>query len=136
MKNRLPTELALLDEIFQSKLTEFSDFDDGRIGRSSKIWMPIDIDHLANKFDLDPDLIFGRLYYHLNEKYAHEAADGSKLEFFAIRVGSDKHCVNFPYLASILANLREEQQKFRIATGLASVSLAISIVSLFVASVV
>ena len=133
MSARIPTDLALLKEIYNAHYQSFADYSNEHRTRSSKIWMPVDIDRLAEKFSLDPDIVFGRLYYHLNDKFAHNNADGSKSEFFAIRVGSDHHCVNFPYLASILASLQDEQKKFLIATGIASVSLVISILSILVA---
>lgn len=134
MAPKLPNELALLEEIYQARYKSFAAFSDQNKTRSTKIWVPIDIDGLAQKFDLDPDIIFGRLYYHLNEKYSHESRDGSKSEFFAMRVGSDMHCVNFPYMSSILASLRDEQLKFRVATGIASLSLVISIISILIAT--
>jgi len=147
---KIPTDLEFLEEIFVTYYDRFADFKDSRNGpdaspdrkstsgsgnsRSSKIWVPIDIDALARKFSTDPDLIFGRLYYHLNEKYSHDASDGSKLDLFAIRIGADRHCINFPYLTSILAGLRDEQKKFRIATGIAGLSLIISLISIYIAS--
>ncbi|MGI9386771.1 MAG: hypothetical protein ACR2OX_05025 [Methyloligellaceae bacterium] len=134
MTAKLPSELDLLDEIYRTGYEEFAAYSETNKTRSSKIWVPIDIEQLARKFDLDPDIIFGRLYYHLNEKYSHEMGDGTKSEFFLIRVGSDIHCVNFPYLSSILASLKDEQQRFRLTTAIAGLSLGISIVSILIAS--
>ncbi len=133
MPSKLPTDLVLLEKIYEANYKAFTEYSDDNRTRSSKIWVPIDIHRIADDFDLDPDIIFGRLYYHLNDKYAHERADGSKSDFFAIRVGGDHHCVNFPYLASIVASLRDEQRKFMIATGIASLSLLVSVVSIIIA---
>ena len=134
MAPKIPTDLALLGEIYERNYSRFENFSDSERTRSSKIWVPIDIAELAGTFNLDPDIIFGRLYYHLNEKYAHAKADGSQAEFFALRVGGDHHCVNFPYLASILATLRDEHRKFVTATAIAGLSLIISIVSIMIAT--
>ncbi|GBF27538.1 hypothetical protein MnTg02_02592 [bacterium MnTg02] len=133
MAPKMPTDLALLNEIYERNYGKFIDFSDAQKSRSSKIWLPIDIEDLARIFNLDSDIVFGRLYYHLNEKYSHQNSDGSKSEFFAIRVGSDHHCVNFPYLSSILASLRDEHTKFLTATGIAGFSLVISILSIMIA---
>ena len=135
MAPKIPTDLVLLNEIYKANYGKFVDFSDAQKSRSTKIWVPIDIENLAQIFNLDPDIVFGRLYYHLNEKYSHQNSDGSKAEFFAIRIGSDRHCVNFPYLSSILASLRDEHAKFLTATGIAGLSLVISILSILIAMI-
>lgn len=133
MAPKMPTDLVLLNEIYQNNYAKFADFSDAQKSRSSKIWVPIDIEDMARKFSLDADIVFGRLYYHLNDKYGHQNSDGSRSEFFAIRIGADHHCVNFPYLTSILAGLKDEQVKFLTATGIAGFSLVISILSILIA---
>ncbi len=130
MAGRIPTERELLLEIYRVNYDSFKAYSEQNKTRSTKIWVPINLEMLARKFRTDPDIIFGRLYYHLNEKYSHTASDGSKAEFFAIRIGGDNHCVNFPYLSSILGGLQDEQRKFVIATGIACISLLLSIVSI------
>ena len=79
---------------------------------------------------MDKDIVFGRLYYHLNKKHGYKNDDGSYVHLFTPVAGKDRHCVNFPLVASVLANLRQENKKYRIATTLAVISLFISIVSL------
>ena len=82
---------------------------------------------------LEGDIIFGRLYYDLNRRYSYRQEDGSKIEFFALRAGDDAHCIHFPYMASILANLRTDKKKYRTATTLALVSLGIALISVTIA---
>ena len=130
MSNDLPTDLELLNEIYRANLGAFTEFTDDNRTRSTKIWVPIEIESLAKRFQTDPDMIFGRLYYHLNGKYRIAFKENESLEFFQIRIGKDRHCVNFPYLASVLADLREENRRFVIATGIAALSLVISLVSI------
>ena len=132
MTRQLPTDLKLLDEIYRRYVDAFSEFTEENKTRSTKIWVPIDIEALAKHFDTDPDMIFGRLYYHLKGKYRQPMKDGD-LEFFQMRIGGDRHCVNFPFLASVLADLREERRRFVVATRIAALSLAISLVSIVVA---
>lgn len=132
MASRLPTDLRLLDAIYRTYYDDFVAFSDENKNRGTKIWVPIDIHVLAKRFDTDPDMIFGRLYYHLRGKYRQPMGD-QVLEFFQMRVGPDHHCVNFPFLASVLADLREEQHRFVVSTRIAALSLVISLISITVA---
>ena len=53
------------------------------------------------------------------------------MRFFALRVGKDDiHCINFPYMASVLAKLRNKRKGYCTATTIAVVSLCIALVSL------
>lgn len=126
---RLPTDLQLLDTIYRSYYDFFASYSEASPKRSSKIYVPIGIEAVARKFDLDGDIIFGRLYYHLDEKYRYKQEEGGEVHLFTPAVGGDRHCVNFPYVASIVASLRDKDKKYRIATGMASVSFLISVVS-------
>jgi hypothetical protein len=126
---RLPTDLKLLDTIYRTYYDAFASYSDKSPNRSSKIYVPIDIEHIARQFNLDGDIIFGRLYYHLDEKYRYVQPGGAEVHLFSVVVGGDHHCVNFPYVASLVASLREQDRKFRIATGMAMTSLLVSLVS-------
>ena len=133
MARALPTDLDLLNAIYTSHYRAFADFSEENKTRSTKIWMPIDIEALAKRFGTDPDMIFGRLYYHLNGKYAQTMKGDERIDFFQMRVGQDRHCVNFPFLASVLADLKEDRRRFVVATRIAALSLVISLVSIAVA---
>ncbi|MDP4536549.1 hypothetical protein Q3O60_10150 [Alkalimonas collagenimarina] len=71
--------------------------------RESKIYVPIDCEYLANKLRVDQDIVFGRLYYHLDKKYGYQQPNGSQVHLFAMRVGKDQHAVHFPLLSAVLA---------------------------------
>lgn len=129
---QLPTDRALLSAIYDRYYAAFSSYSKEESPRSSKIYVPIDVEELAREFRVDPDIIFGRLYYHLNQKYGYSHEDGTKVPFFTLKAGGDRHCVNFPYLASILADLADEHSRYRTATGLAALSLVISAASLVI----
>ena len=88
----IPTDERMLAEIYRRYLRTFSDFSDENRTRTAKIWVPIDIEALARRFRSDPDLIFGRLYYHMNEKYGSSTGDGDRVNFFNMRLGQDRHC--------------------------------------------
>lgn len=135
-RKKIPTDLQILDEIYEQYYDLFESFSENHSQRSSKIYVPIDVELLAKKFNVDGDIIFGRLYYHLNKKHGYKKDDGSSVYLFARVAGKDKHCVNFPLVASVLIDLRRDNKKFWIATGIAIVSLIISIGSLIVSLLV
>lgn len=125
-----PSDLKILNAIYSLYYEEFKNFTqepDVENGRVSKIYVPINCKVIAKKLDVDNDIVFGRLYYHLEQKYGYENGE-SKVAFFSLGVGSDRHCVNFPLLASVLAGLQEESSKFQWATILSGLAVVISIV--------
>ncbi|USD66865.1 hypothetical protein [Vibrio sp. SCSIO 43136] len=128
---RTPTDLELLNFIYNNYYEEFISWaENGQNNRASKVYVPIDCDLLASQFGVDGDVIFGRLYYHLEKKYGYKHNDGANVHFFALKVGQDMHCVNFPYLASVLADLRQENKKFKLTMSLSLLAIALSTVSI------
>lgn len=127
-----PTDLEILSAIYDRYYETFAEYGTDRTGRSSKIYVPIDVDKVAAELDVDGDIVFSRLYYHLNKKHSYSHDDGTGVQVFAISVGGDPHCVNFPLVASILADLRPESQPDRTATTIALISLAVALASLFI----
>ncbi len=126
----IPTDERLLGEIYRRYLDDFSNYSDENKTRSAKIWVPVDIDMLAKKFRCDPDLIFGRLYYHMDGRYGSQTEQGERANVFAMRIGRDAHCVNFPLMASVLADLRTDKKRFVISTRIAALSLILSAISI------
>jgi len=125
---KAPSDRKVLSTIYDAYYKEFETFILGADnGRSSKVLMPIDCKFIAQKLKVDGDIVFGRLYYHLQEKYGYTRDDGSKVAFFALMAGGDRHCINFPLAASILAGLQEENSKTQRATLLSTLAIVISI---------
>ncbi len=127
---KTPTDLALLNAIYDRYYEDFAKHSKEERLRDSKIYVPIDCAEIASQLGVDTDIVFGRLYYHLQNKYGYTQDDGSKVPFFTMQVGKDRHCVNFPYLASVLATLRLENRRFKITTWIAVVALVISSLAL------
>jgi hypothetical protein len=127
--SRLPTDRKILQTIHDRYLGEFGkiDKDSPEPIRSSKIYGPIDCKAVATKLGVDPDIIFGRLYYHLNRKYSYTQDDGSKVDLFTMKVGSDRHAVNFPLLSAVLAELHQSWFRFMVPLILSVAALVISI---------
>lgn len=133
MARAIPTDQALLAKIYERNLATFSAHTEDNKIRQTKIWVPIDIQALGKTFRCDPELIFGRLYYHFNGKFGSTSGDGDEVRFFHMRLGSDKHVVNFPLLASVLADLQDDHKRFKVSTRLASLSLVVSSISIMLA---
>lgn len=130
MKRRLPSDLDLLQHVYDLYNDEFPVLNLKDASRNTKIYVPIDCLEIARHFKTDPDIVFGRLYFHLERKFGYTNLDGSVTPFFSKQVGSDMNCVNFPMLTSILAGLQHENRKFWIATGIAGLALVLSAFSL------
>jgi hypothetical protein len=129
---KLPTDIQILKTIYEMYYDDFVSYDkNNNKSRSSKMYVPINIEYISKKFNVDPDLVFGRLYYHLEKKFGYSHEDGTKVPFFTLQAGSDKHCVHFPYLASVLATMKSESKKFFIATIISVVALIVSLISIF-----
>src|SRR6266496_1199607 len=99
----LPTDLEILNAIYELYYDEFTDYDRDPGSRDSKVFVPIDCDDIASDLGVDADIVFGRLYYYLEKKHRMKADDGSIVSLFVLVAGPDKHCVHFPYLASVLS---------------------------------
>lgn len=93
-------------------------------------YLPIQVSDVAARLGCTPEMLFGRLYYHLDEKYRYEQDGGAKVHLFSIQVGSKRHCVNFPYLAAVLAEKDEEHTRQLWSTMLSIAALVLSVASI------
>ncbi len=132
---KIPTDLQILDWIYEKYYPEFTNFTRETPTRNAKVYVPIDIEALGKHFKIDADIIFGRLYYYLDNKHAYQQADESWVHLFAKNAGSDRHVINFPVLSSLLANMRQERKRYRLTIGFSISALVISILSLGIAAV-
>jgi hypothetical protein len=132
---RPPTDRRILAEIYKRYQATFADFDlKTHMSRPSKVWVPIDVYEIGSALGVEGDIVFGRLYYHLNPKHRFKAEDGSTVMPFAIEAGGIRHCVNFPMIESLLADLEDRNIKFLIPTALATFSTLLSVVALVLAA--
>ena len=129
---KLPTDFQILDHIYKHYYGVFMAYDENSPERRTKIYVPIDVFAIAKHFQVDPDIVFGRLYYYLEEKLSYKRSDGSNVHFFMLTDGSIKHCVNFPLLSSILAGMHQERRRDLWAIGIALVSVVISVISIVI----
>ena len=93
---KVPTDYQILNAIYDRYYKTFAGFSVDAPERAAKIYVPIAIRDIAAGLGVDGDIVFGRLYYHLEQKYGYKNDDGSRVNFFALGIGDDRHCVNFP----------------------------------------
>ena len=60
----LPTDLQILDAIYEKYYETFTAYLRIAPDRTAKIYVPVDIACIARQLGVDPDIVFGRLYYH------------------------------------------------------------------------
>lgn len=130
--SRPPTDREILQKIHARYLDEFGGFkrDRSESERSSKIYVPIDCAVIAEDLNVDPDIVFGRLYYHLDKKYGYTQENGAKVHLFTLAVGKDKNAVNFPLLSAVLAELDQSWFRFTVPLVISGIALLLSVVSL------
>lgn len=125
--NKLPTDLEILDHIYITYADDFQKYSINDQGRSALIYVPIDVQRIAGSLEANPQVLFGRLYYHLDQKYRYTQDDNSKVHLFAFKVGKDLHCINYPYLAAIVSEKRTEHKRNMLALSLSILSLIVAV---------
>jgi hypothetical protein len=112
-EKRIPTDLELLNAIYDQYHETYVKNKERPIN-----YVSIDISKIAGILDAEPNSIFGRIYYHLQQKYGYEKMEDNKIVkvvFFDIEVGGKRHCIHFPLMMSVLAGLRTEHRESRTA---------------------
>ena len=107
--------------------------DRGETGKlENSVYLSIDLAEVATRLNTDSHLLFGRLYYSMDKKHRYTQDDGRKVHLFAPVVGSERNCVNFPYLTAILAEQRQENWKYRLTLTLSIAAVILSIIGLVI----
>ena len=58
-------------------------------------------------------MVFGRLYHDLNPKYERREPGRPTNSFFAPRLGTETHCMNWPLLIGVVGRMWEERRRNR-----------------------
>ncbi|MCP5304368.1 MAG: hypothetical protein H6953_02885 [Chromatiaceae bacterium] len=124
------TDRRLLRKIYDRYYDDFVAFDRSDPKRAAKVYVPIDCAAIAKEFGTDPDIVFGRLYYHLDKKYGYKKEDGAKVSLFSMETGSDRHTVHFPLLAAVLAEHEQSYYRFLVPLWASLAALAFSVYGL------
>jgi hypothetical protein len=129
--SKLPTDLQVLEKIYGQYGAVFRTSSVASPPRAHRNYIPIDVRELAAGLGADQDELFGRLYYHLDHKHQYRRDDGSLVHLFALSVGDDRHCINFPYLSALLADYRSEHRKVFWPLAISVASSLIAVAALF-----
>ena len=81
-------------------------------------FVAVNLHHIAGHLACPPEIVFGRLYFHLNYKYSYKKEDDAHVSFFDLNFQNRGHCVQFPLLTSVLASLEEDNRRQSWALGL------------------
>lgn len=124
---KISTDREIFECLFSAYASafEFAQSTPDRDG--SRIYVPIDVKHVARLLDNDPHVLFGRLYYHLDQRYRYKQSDGAFVHLFSPQVGNARHCINYPYLCALLADFRERHSDNRKTFWVSVVALALSL---------
>jgi len=139
---RVPTDREILEVIYARYYAKYTEVSSGLDVQASdnRIYLPVDLAVVATELGIDGNIVFGRLYYYLDRKYAYQTPGSSEKEgawvhLFWLRFGSPQgsHWINFPVLASVLASLQEENRRAKWTRNIAIGSLAVSVAALALA---
>jgi hypothetical protein len=92
----VPTDIEILNKIFDKYYDTFKFYLKDKPNSAAKIYIPIDIAQIAKVLKVDVDIVFGRLYYDVENKYSYKNDENDIVYFFALRIKDEIHCVNFP----------------------------------------
>ena len=111
--NNLPTDREILSCIFDMYCSAYPGKPAGSERGENDPYMPIDIKALAARLGCNAELLFGRLYYHLDAKHRYKQDNGALVPLFYLDVKDKGHSVHFPFLAAIPApGMNQEHSKY------------------------
>jgi hypothetical protein len=128
----LPTDREVLRCIYDMYESSYPEVPPGETRGANDPYLPIDVRALAAKLGCKPELLFGRLYYHLDAKHRYKQENGAVVGLFHLNIQGKGHSVHFPYLAAILAGHEQEYRKLFWSIALSVLALVVSVVSLVV----
>lgn len=137
----LPTDKEIFEFVYDNYYNEFTNFDkEKNKTRITKNFIPIDIEMISKHFGVDEDIIFTRFYYVFKERYDYSKEFNGDVHFFKKSFGeceeeeTELNVVHFPYLISILSEMRYKEEKFHITTIISILALFIAFISIFISS--
>lgn len=130
--DHIPTDFEILEDIYFRYYDDFRKYAKREPNRIARIRVPVDVEEIAAACGVEEDMIFGRIFYHFNKKYSYQNEKGEVTTFFTTEK-FEGLSVNFPLVASVLADMHEEKKQEDLFTILSGTAIFISLVALFVA---
>ena len=129
---KLPTDREVLKCIYEMCESAYPGAPPNGGRGENDPYVAVDLTAIASRLACKPELLFGRLYYHLDHKHGYKREDGARVPLFSLSVGGKRHAIHFPYLAAILADQDQEHRKQLWSLGFSITALVLSIASLAV----
>jgi hypothetical protein len=130
--SKLRTDREVLRCIYSMYESAYPGVKPGQTRGENDPYVPIDVRAVASRLGAKPELLFGRLYYHLDAKHRYKQEGGASVHLFLLDLQGKGHSVNFPYLASILAGHEQEYRKLFWSMVFSVAALLVSLASLVV----
>ncbi len=130
MKNTIVTDREILRCIHDMYQDQYPGPELAGGKRQNDPYLPIAVREVAARLGTAPEMLFGRLYYHLDAKYRYKYNAGAETHLFAMKVGEKMHCVHFPYLSAVLAEREAEHRQFWWTLWLSIAALVLSAASI------
>lgn len=127
---KIPSDLQIIEEIYKRHVKDYEAWKEGDSTRTSKNYVPVDITAVAKSLCVDVDIVWGRLYYDLDNRYSYQKNDNSWVHLFTPRLGKDRDCVHFPYLVSVISSLRSKRWQLWVPAIFSGLAIAVSMASL------
>jgi hypothetical protein len=128
--NSLLTDREILRCIIEMYAPSYPGTQPGEIRGKNDPYLPLKINEAATRLGCSPEMPFGRLYYHLDAKFSYTKDGNVQVHIFALKVGAQMHCVNFPFLAAVLADKDEEHKRQLWSLGVAITASVLSVASI------
>lgn len=126
----LSTDRQILRCIYEMYESSYPGKEPGEDRGKNDPYVPIKVSDVASRLGCTSEMLFGRLYYHLDAKYRYKQDNDAQVHLFSVLVGSERHCVNFPYLAAVLAEKDEEHRRQLWSLWLSIAALVLSVASI------
>lgn len=130
--DEIPTDLEILEDIYYRYQEDFRKYAKKEPDRIARIRVPIEVKDVAEACGVEEDMIFGRIFYHFNKKYSYTDSNGEVTNFFSTEK-FEGLSVNFPLVASVLADKYAEKKKQDTLLIFAGTAVVISLIALLVA---
>lgn len=124
---KISTDLEILEKLFSMYAPAFEAAQSAPDKDGSRIYVPIKTKEVAQQLGDDPQVLFGRLYYHLDARHRYQQSGGAMVHLFTLQIGVARHCINYPFLCALLADMRERHNEHKKAFWFSVSALALSL---------
>jgi len=122
------TDRILLKRIYDLYYQDFCNLQKTK----NTIYIPIDCVFVGESLGIEPQIVWGRLYYHLDKKYSFKQENDSWVKLILLANDEGKNPIHFPLLSSILAELEQSYYRFTLPIYISSFALLISLAGVFI----